>query len=224
MQPFATEEEAENAVVHLPSSWSPHMNHIVGDSRRDEWKKYLRPFLLCSHVVVCPPWESYIPKPKETVIQLEPGRAFGTGLHESTQLAAAALLIHRSSFYSKETLDVGCGSGISGLTALALVASYAHGTDTDPDSVATAQENAERNGWHSKTKWMLADSNMELGLYDTVVANIEQLTLIELGLFLIRHLAPHGILILSGLLVLQAPSLIETYNSLLLLDTTIQGE
>jgi ribosomal protein L11 methyltransferase len=88
---FAGEEEARVAETGLPLEWRPRGEVLIGDAFRDEWKKFFHPFELCRGVVIRPPWEAYEPKPTERVLELEPGRAFGTGLHETTSLVASAL-------------------------------------------------------------------------------------------------------------------------------------
>ena len=77
-----------------------------------------------------PPWEAYEAKPGESVLELEPGRAFGTGLHETTRLVARAIQAHAAEVQGKLVLDVGCGSGILALVALALGAERAPSPST----------------------------------------------------------------------------------------------
>ncbi len=189
---------ARSAIAELPAAWSPRLEQVVGDAWRDEWKKHFEPFRICDGVVVRPPWRAYAAAPGEQVIELEPGRAFGTGLHETTRLVAE-ILAGRGAAGSR-VLDVGCGSGILSLVALALGAETVRAVDVDPDAVAVTQENARRNGLSSRVH---ADETPVGALgerYDTVLANIEAKTLIELAPSLVERVAPGGLLVLSGIL------------------------
>ena len=86
---FATEKEARAAKKALGKG--ARIEEIVGDEWRDAWKEHFRPFRLCEGVWVRPPWETHAAKRGEVVLELEPGRAFGTGLHETTRLVAEAI-------------------------------------------------------------------------------------------------------------------------------------
>lgn len=197
---FEREEDARAAAGELSPAWSPRVEQIVGDGWRDEWKKHFEPFRIAGHIVVCPPWRRYEPTQDETVIVLEPGRAFGTGLHETTSLVAQALVDRVDRFRGSPVLDVGCGSGVLSLVALVLGAARARAIDVDPDAVAVTRENAERNGLGAL---VLADEvpvHAVAERYATVVANIESQTLIELAPALMARVAPGGLLLLSGIL------------------------
>jgi ribosomal protein L11 methyltransferase len=200
---FDREEDARAAARELPPSWSPQVDEVVGDSWRDEWKKYFEPFRIAGPIVVSPPWIAYTPSPGERVIVLEPGRAFGTGLHETTSVVAEALVDHVDRFGGLGVLDVGCGSGILSLVALALGAASARAIDTDPDAVLVTRENAARNA--AGTRLRADDSTMRALLeqderYAVVVANIEAQTLVALAPALEQAMAPLGLLILGGIL------------------------
>src|SRR5438552_308347 len=137
---FATDDEARAAVRELPDAVpdvEPRLDEIVGDEWRDAWKEHFRPFELCPGLVIRPPWEAYAGE-APLVLELEPGRAFGTGLHETTSLVAGALGAHVAELAGKEVLDVGCGSGILALAAVQLGAARARGVDVDPDAIAVA--------------------------------------------------------------------------------------
>ena len=207
---FEGEAAARSAIAELPSAWSPRLEQVVGDAWRDEWKKHFEPFGICSGVVVRPPWRAYAAAPGERVIELEPGRAFGTGLHETTRLVAEILADRGPSLRGTRVLDVGCGSGILSLVALALGAEAVRAVDVDPDAVAVTRENAERNGL---TMRVVAD-DVPVGAlddrYGTVLANIEAKTLVELAPDLAPRVAPGGQLVLSGILApAVAPAQVE---------------
>jgi ribosomal protein L11 methyltransferase len=197
---FEDEAAARSAIGELRSAWSPRLEQVVGDAWRDEWKKHFEPFRICSGIIVRPPWRSYAAATDERVIELEPGRAFGTGLHETTRLVAEILAEWAPSLPGTRVLDVGCGSGILSLVALALGAEAVRAVDVDPDAVAVTRENAERNGLSPR---VFADETPVGTLHDrygTVLANIEAKTLVELAPSLIGRVAPGGLLVLSGIL------------------------
>jgi ribosomal protein L11 methyltransferase len=197
---FEDDAAAWSAIAGLPPAWSPRLEQVVGDAWRDEWKKHFEPFRICDNVVVRPPWRPYEAAPGERVIELEPGRAFGTGLHETTRLVAEVLAESGASLPGTRVLDVGCGSGVLSLVALALGADTVRAVDVDPDAVAVTRENAARNGLSGR---VCVDESPVGGLggrYATVLANIEAKTLVELAPSLVERVAPGGLLVLSGIL------------------------
>jgi ribosomal protein L11 methyltransferase len=230
---FATDGEAQAAVAEAPPDWSARLGEVVGDEWRDEWKKHFEPFVLCRSadraVVVRPPWRSYDAAEGDVVIVLEPGRAFGTGLHETTRLVAEVLAEHSHLLRGAAVLDVGCGSGILALTALALGAAAARAVDIDADAVAVTRENAERNGWDGCVHADDARVDAMTAQYSVVLANIEARPLVGLAPFLAARVAPGGLLVLSGVLSTDvAPSQWEdvrqAYATLEVLDVKREGE
>jgi len=195
---FAHEQEARAASAELSPAWKPRVEEVVGDAWRDEWKKYFEPFVVCPGLVVRPPWREHSPAPGERVIVLEPGRAFGTGLHETTSLVAGVLA--RTPLAGATVLDVGCGSGILALVALALGAARARAIDVDPDAVAVALENAERNGMSDRLQADETPVARIRGSFPVVLANIEAKTLVDLAPAILGCVAPGGLLVLSGIL------------------------
>ena len=197
---FRAEDDASVAVGELSQEWSPRVEYVVGDAWRDEWKKHFEPFRIAGNIVVSPPWRAYAPNDGETVLVLEPGRAFGTGLHETTSLVAEVLSDRAAGFQGKAVLDVGCGSGILSIVALALGAKSARAIDVDPEAWLTTRENAARNGMGDRV-WADGESVESVpGQYAAVVANIEAKTLVDIAPALWDRVAPKGILVLSGIL------------------------
>src|SRR5262245_54849688 len=89
---FATHALAEAAAAEMDGAFSPRVTELVGDAWRDEWKKHFVPFRLTERITIRPPWQAYTPQhDTELVLELEPGRAFGTGLHPTTALVARAI-------------------------------------------------------------------------------------------------------------------------------------
>lgn len=207
---FEDEAPARSAMTELPAGWSPRLEQVVGDAWRDEWKKHFEPFRICEGIVIRPPWRAHAPAPGERVIELEPGRAFGTGLHETTRLVAEILAEKGASLAGSRVLDVGCGSGVLSLVALALGAAAVRAVDVDPDAVAVTRENAERNGLSRRVQVDETPAGALDERYDTVLANIEAKTLIELAPALVERVAPGGLLVLSGILApAVAPAQVE---------------
>jgi ribosomal protein L11 methyltransferase len=208
---FASHEAADEAIRALPASWSPRLEEVVGDAWRDEWKKHFHPFAVCEGIVVRPPWEAYAKKPGDTVLELEPGRAFGTGLHETTSLVAQLLAAHGAELRDARVLDVGCGSGILSLVALGLGAAHARAIDVEEDAVLVTRENAARNAMSSRIEADTTDVALLGSAWPVVVANIEARVLVPLAATIASRVAPGGLLILSGILLPQKDDVCAAY-------------
>ena len=225
---FDGEEDAnaaKDAMLAEDPSCAARLEVVVGDAWRDEYKKYFHPFVLCPGLVVRPPWEERDAGPGERVLVLEPGRAFGTGLHETTSLVAEVLSAHAGEVRGAEVLDAGCGSGILALVALAFGAERARAVDVDPDAIAVTRENAERNGMQARVE---ADTTEVAALgraWPVVVANIEAVVLEPMAPDLSARVAPGGLLVLSGVLATQADRVRACYTqSFDDLETRAKGE
>jgi ribosomal protein L11 methyltransferase len=221
---FASRADAEEALGELPAALSPRYEEVVGDAWRDAWKEHFRPFAIAGGIVIRPPWEAYEAKPGETVLVLEPGRAFGTGLHETTRLVARALAAHAAEVKGRTVLDVGCGSGILALVALVLGAERAVAIDVDPDAVAVTRENLEANGLGARATASTTPIEREPTIAPVVLANIEARVLVPMASDLARHVAPGGLLFLSGVLVTQKNDVRAAYAGMELLDAPELGE
>lgn len=209
--------------VRLPFAGA-RVELTIGDAWRDEYKKYFHPFALCKGLVVRPPWEEVAAKRADKVLVLEPGRAFGTGLHETTSLVARVLSAHRAELAGRDVLDVGCGSGILSLVALTFGAAHARAIDVDPDAVAVTRENAARN---------LLQAHVQAGTtrvgeidreFFVVLANIEASVLEAMAPELCARVAPGGLLVLSGVLAPQAARIRACYMQFELEETLARGE
>lgn len=221
---FATREDADEAILHLDASLAPRYEEVVGDAWRDAWKEHYKPYAIAEGLVVRPPWEAYEAKAGETVLELEPGRAFGTGLHETTRLVARAIRAHAAEVKGQLVIDVGCGSGILALSALALGAGRAVAIDNDPEAIDVTRENAARNGLTER----LDASTTDIAALDAqaplVVANIEARVLVPMANELSRCVAPGGLLLLSGILVPQKDEVRAAYPAMELEGAPSLGE
>jgi ribosomal protein L11 methyltransferase len=211
---FESHDDAEEAARAIDPTFVPRVQDLVGDAWRDAWKDHFEPFWLTQSIAIRPPWSTVFPGPEpgKTVLELEPGRAFGTGLHATTSLVAAALEDHRTAFEEGSVLDVGTGSGILALVALSLGAARARGIDVDPDAVLVARENAARNGLTARVAFDAARLSDVKETYDVVVANIEARVLIPMATEITAHVRPGGLLILSGVLGEQKDDVLRAYG------------
>lgn len=222
---FDTREAAEEACEAFDESFAPRIEEVVGDAWRDAWKEHFHPFALTERITVRPPWEAYEAKREgEMVLELEPGRAFGTGLHATTSLVSKALDARGDELRSREILDVGTGSGILALVALLLGAEKARGIDVDADAIEVAKENVERNGLADR---FVADTTPVEDIaarYPVVLANIEARVLIPLADAIKKTVAPGGLLVLSGILVGQEDDVAKAYAPFTVEEMPTEGE
>jgi ribosomal protein L11 methyltransferase len=221
---FETREAADAAIAEIDPMFAPRIEEIVGDAWRDAWKEHFRPFAVCDGMVIRPPWEAYDAKAGEEVLELEPGRAFGTGLHETTSLVAQALRTHARELAGSEVLDVGCGSGILALLAIKMGAARARAIDNDPEAIEVALENVARNAMGDRVKADTTDVNALAETYPVVVANIEARVLVPMKAALAARVASKGILVLSGVLATQKDEVRAAYGDFELLDVPQKGE
>lgn len=221
---FVDRASADEACAAFDAALLPRIEEVIGDEWRDEWKKHFKPFVLCADLVVRPPWEPYQGPSVPHVLELEPGRAFGTGLHETTSLVAGILSERRGELAARPMLDVGCGSGILALVALTFGAAKARAIDNDGDVIGVAHENAERNGLGGRLE---CDTTPVENIDDTfpvVVANIEADVLVRLAPALTRTVVNGGLLVLSGILLPQADRVKEAYRAFTLEGAPERGE
>ena len=171
---------------------------VDGDDWIDVWKKHFRPIHL-GRIVVVPEWIEYSPAPNEEVVLLDSNMAFGTGEHETTSMCVELM----QEYITPESvcIDVGCGSGILGISAIKLGAAKAYLTDIDPIAVESATHNAALNGVGEKTVVALSnllDDTQVQG--DIMMANITGEVLKMLAPSIPKNLKKEGVLILSGII------------------------
>lgn len=226
---FATEDEAEEALAAFDADLKPRLEIVVGDAWRDAWKVHFEPFRLSRRVVIKPPWRE-VPAalidevPGTIVLELEPGRAFGTGLHATTSLVAQALDARAAELEGKEILDVGCGSGILALVALLFGAARARGLDIDEAATSVANENAQRTGLADRFSADATDVGALDGRFSVVLANIQAEVLVELRPAIAARVAPGGLLVLSGVLEMHEEAVKQAYADFTLEEATRKSE
>ena len=157
------------------------------------WKAFYKPMRVGRHLLVTPPWETPDLAPTDIPLVIDPGMAFGTGSHPTTQLCLAALEDYVRP--GMTVADIGTGSGILAIAAAKLGAASVLGTDNDPLCVRIAAENAAVNGVSIPTQ-----SDFPTGTYDLVVANILADVIIGMGDPLAQIVRPDGTLIVSGII------------------------
>jgi len=164
------------------------------------WKEHFHPFHVAPLLVIKPSWELYEPRAGEAVIEMDPGMAFGTGLHASTRLALGFIEDICAGKAPGRTLDVGTGTGILALAAALRGASQVIAVDSDPDAVAAARDNIARNGLAGRISVSGRDLGEVDGTFDLIAANITADVLLQLAPRLVERLSPGGALVLAGLL------------------------
>lgn len=174
------------------------------------WKQWYKPLKIGRRLVVCPSWEEYAPAPEEVILRLDPGMAFGTGTHETTQLCLQMLDEYAPA--GKTILDVGCGSGILSASAMLLGAREALGIDIDENAVRVARENAEANGVAAEYRRGDLATGVD-GRYDIIFANIVADAIKALAPDVPRRLAEGGVLIASGIIDTRADEVLAAIEA-----------
>ncbi len=206
---FADFDSAEAALEHF-SDYQPELVVLEGDDWRDEWKKYFEPSRVSGRLCLQPPWKSWPAEDGDVVLTIDPGRAFGTGLHETTRLVLKE--IEQTIEGGERVLDVGCGSGILAIAALRLGASEALCIDNDPEVIPIAKENAEINEVGDKLASAPTAIEDVTGSFDHVYANIQAHVLIPMADALRARVADDGVLVLSGVLEEYAEGVERAYQ------------
>jgi ribosomal protein L11 methyltransferase len=177
----------------------------------DAWRAWAKPVRVGS-LVVQPAWLPHEPQDDATtVLVLDPGRAFGSGAHESTRLALAEVLAHTR--HGARVLDVGCGSGVLGVAAAMTAGAEVLAIDVDPHAVEVTRENAARNSVAHLVQASTRPLTSIDGAFDVVVANILAVTLREIAAELARLVAIDGVVILSGMLDEQGHAVDDAYRA-----------
>ena len=199
----------------------------------NNWKQYFHQFYI-DDILVIPSWENVEAKDSDKmVIHIDPGTAFGTGMHETTQLCIRQLKKYVTE--DTEILDVGCGSGILGMLALKFGAKHSVGTDLDPRAIDATYENMDNNGI-SRDQYEVMIGNIiddkavqdKVGYekYDIVAANILADVLVPLTPVIIHQMKKGGIYITSGIIEDKEDVVVEAVKEagLEVLEVNHQGE
>lgn len=199
----------------------------------NNWKQYFHQFYI-DDILVIPSWEKVKPEDSDKmVIHIDPGTAFGTGMHETTQLCIRALKKYVTS--ETEILDVGCGSGILGMLALKFGAKHSLGTDLDPCAIDATHKNMEVNGIRKDQYEVMIGNIIDdtavqdaVGYekYDIVAANILADVLVPLTPVIIHQMKPGAVYITSGIIEDKENVVVEAVKAagLEVLEVNRQGE
>ena len=199
----------------------------------NNWKQYFKQFYV-DDILIIPSWEKVKPEDRDKmIIHIDPGTAFGTGMHETTQLCIRQL----KKYVTKDTelLDVGTGSGILSIIALKLGARHAVGTDLDPCAVPAVEENKQVNGIPVEAFDMMIGNIIDdkevqdkVGYekYDIVTANILADVLVPLTPVIVHQMKPGAVYITSGILDVKEEVVKEAVVAagLEVVEVTHQGE
>lgn len=200
----------------------------------NNWKQYFKPFTV-DHILIKPTWEEIPEEHKDKLlIQIDPGTAFGTGKHETTQLC-----IRQLEKYVKpgvRVLDLGTGSGILGITALKLGADFVFGTDLDENAITAVHENLASNDIPEEKFYVIQGNIIDekpvqdavgYECYDIAVANILADIIIMIQKEVPVHMKKDGIFITSGIINMKEQAVkdaLEANDAFEILEVTRQGE
>jgi ribosomal protein L11 methyltransferase len=206
---YVREGEARDGSLRAVREGLWHLGRIrpVGELRitrqtekdwTDAWKSYYRVMRVGQRVVIVPSWLQYEPRPDDVVLDLDPGMAFGTGLHPTTRLCLRA--IEEDMAPEVRALDLGTGSGILAVLMAKLGAGEVVALDTDPVAVDAAAKTAARNGVAERVRVGPGSLDAAEGTYGFIAANIIAGVIIALASDLAAALEPDGVLVVSGII------------------------
>jgi len=194
---------------------APSYKQIADQNWMEAWKQYYKPILIGVRLLILPAWMES-PEPSRIAIKIDPGMAFGTGTHPTTQLC---LELMENAFVTGQTsqvIDVGCGSGILSIAALKLGATKVLGVDIDDESVKNSRENADTNGVGDElilgvgSVQEILEGKFEFNKAPLVVANILAPVIIRLfDAGLADLIEENGAIVLSGILFEQEENVIK---------------
>ncbi len=208
---------------YFPSQENPQVSirRLAEGDWQEKWRAFFRPVRVSPRIVIKPKWEPYEAGEKQVVVEIDPGMAFGTGLHATTRLCLNVMEreIDRriaarpgKGAVGPSLLDVGTGSGILAITAAKLGAKPVVGIDIDETIIDVARKNVIQNGVEEVVR--IGSENLEEigGRFDLILANIDFRTLANLKGPLTGHVSQGGRLILSGITTRQKRNLSEVFR------------
>ncbi|MDQ6616229.1 MAG: 50S ribosomal protein L11 methyltransferase [Actinomycetota bacterium] len=174
------------------------------------WQAHTRPVVVGGRLWVCFPWSEFDRDVAGDVMEIDPGRAFGTGAHPTTRLLLAELGARLAG--GESVLDVGCGSGVLAIAAAHLGAGEVTAVDTSPEALAATRSNAARNQVGERVAVSATPVAQLIARFDVIVANVDAATLVQLAPAIQSCLAPNGWLGLSGLSPAQLSVVAAAYS------------
>ncbi len=196
--------EAKDSLMELGftdeelGEWSVQVKKVINQDWSKKWKEHWKPTRASEHVIICPTWEQCSIEKGEILINLDPGSAFGTGTHATTQLCIRAI----EKYMPKGAVmaDIGTGSGILAITAIKCGAQRAVGVDNDPLVIDVAIDNAQVNHVYNKIEFSHKTADELQEKFDFVAANILHNVLAEIMGDLKKLMKPEAKMVLSGIL------------------------
>jgi ribosomal protein L11 methyltransferase len=206
----AAQRQIEEALYYLKKLYplipAPEFQVVEEEEWAEAWKKHYHPIRIGQRILIKPAWVEVEIRPEDIVIEMDPGMAFGTGTHPTTQLCLQA--VERFAGPETSLLDLGTGSGVLAIAAARLGTPRVFACDIDPLAVRVAQENVRRNGVQDRVsvaQGSLAELLAEGRCFDWAVANLTARVITELaGQGLERVIQPGGRFVFSGLIDTQA--------------------
>jgi len=224
----ANKRRVEEALWHLGQIQpipAPTFRPVAEADWAEAWKEQLSVLHIGRHIVIRPSWRDYVPVPGDIVIQLDPGMAFGTGLHPTTQMCL--VMLEELARPEAEVLDMGTGSGILAIAAAKLGVGRVLAVDEDPIAVETARGNVVTNGVQEAVDVMCGSLAEVMGSYNLVVVNILAKVIVEMmqeGLA--TRVCPGGALIAAGIIADQETKVVAALEqkSLTLVERQQRGD
>ena len=233
--------EVAEALGHLQAFGLRHIGELRTRIVHEEdwataWKAYFPVLRVGRRIVIRPTWRRHRREAEDVVIAMDPGMAFGTGLHPTTRLCLAALEpladdgrltgARNGRLTGARVLDVGCGSGILAIAALRLGAASALGVDTDPIAIESTDANARRNGLARRTRARVGSLPSGEPPFDVVLANLIAGVLVPLAPALRREIIDGGTLVASGIFIDREAEVRSAFEAagLLVTDRLAEGD
>ena len=206
----------EEGLWHLTQIWDvipePTFREVPNQDWNKLWKAQIPVLELGHHVVIKPSWRDYAAEETDIVLEMDPGMAFGTGLHPTTQLCAT--VVEERVAPGVSVLDLGTGTGILAMIAAKLGAAPVLGVDNDPDAVQAAQHNIDANALTAQVSLRLGSLDQVDDAYDVVLANILAPIIIRMADGgLVQRIRPGGYLIASGILEEQTADVVAALEA-----------
>jgi ribosomal protein L11 methyltransferase len=185
----------------------------IDETSWQAWRDILKTVRVTDKILIKPPWEEYLPKENEYVIEINPSMAFGTGHHESTRLCIKAAQDIFQQQNVSAVLDIGCGSGVLSIAALFLGAKSIVAFDVDPVSVEETYKNLDKNKVSTNINVRCCDLKSIEGQYDLILANIYVEPLLNMRDGIKSRLKNSGKAVLSGFQSVRRDEIVEGFQS-----------
>ena len=210
-----SKRKIEEAIWHLGRLYpipEPSLRVLAEEDWANVWKKSYQPVRIGRHLVIVPSWCKFAPEPGDVIIELDPGMAFGTGLHPTTRMCLVALEKYVKP--GQSVLDMGAGSGILSIAAARLGAAPVLAVEKDPLAARVAQENIALNKVQGSVDVETGSLEKVTGQFDFLLINILAEVIVQLvedGL--LSHLVPGGYFVAAGIVDERASMVCEALES-----------